>query len=180
VDINPDVRGETTGSTEWRWEMWRVVWAEVPKYLLVGKGYAIDPTDLYLASEAGRRGLLPDYSESLTAGDYHSGPLSVLVPFGIGGTIALLWLLGAGIKVLHYNRRHGDPRLKLINDFFFTYFLTQCLFFFFVFGDVKSQLCLFLGILGLSVSLNGGVCRKPAVARKAVIPSSLAEPVAVA
>jgi hypothetical protein len=180
VDINPNVRTETIGSTEWRLEMWRTVWPEVPKYLLVGKGYAIDPTDLYLASEAGRRGLLPDYSESLTAGDYHSGPLSVLIPFGAGGTIAFLWLLGAGIKVLYCNRRYGDARLKLINDFFFTYFLAECLFFLFVFGDLKSQLCLFVGILGLSVSLNGGVCRKPAVARKAAIPSSLAEPVAVA
>jgi hypothetical protein len=30
------------------------------------------------------------------AGDYHNGPLSILIPFGLFGMIAFLWLLGAG------------------------------------------------------------------------------------
>jgi hypothetical protein len=180
VGINPEVRVDTEASSQWRYDMWRVVWPEVPHYLLVGKGYAIDPTDLYLTSEAERLGMLPNYSDAISSGNYHNGPLSVLMPFGMWGALAFLWLLGAGIKVLYCNRRYGDARLKLVNGFLFGYFLTQCLFFFFVFGDLGSQLYLFLGMLGLSVSLNGGVCRKPAVARQAAVPSSLAEPVAVA
>jgi hypothetical protein len=180
VDVSPEVRAETAGSSQWRFEMWRVVRPEIPKYLLVGKGYAIDPTDLYLASEAVDLGVLPNYTVAITVGDYHNGPLSVLIPFGIWGALAFLWLLGAGIKVLYCNRRYGDSRLRLINDLLFGYFLTQCLFFFFIFGDLSSQLSLFLGMLGLSISLNGGVCRKPAVARQAAVPSSLAVPVAVA
>jgi hypothetical protein len=180
LNLSPDVRGDTAGSSEWRFEMWRVVWPEVPKYLLIGKGYAIDPTDLYLSTEGANLGILPSYSEAITAGTYHNGPLSVLMPFGIWGALAFLWLLGAGVRTLYCNRRHGDARLKLINDLLFGYFLTQCLFFFFVFGDLGSQLSVFLGILGLSVSLNGGVCRKPAVARQPAVPHTLAAPVAVA
>jgi hypothetical protein len=34
-----------------------------------------------------------------------------------------------------------------------------------VFGAISSQLVVFLGILGYSISLNGGVCRKLALAR---------------
>ncbi len=180
LDINADVRVEAAESTQWRLDMWRLVWPEVPDYLLLGKGYAIDPTDLYLTGEAVNLGILPNYSEAITAGNYHNGPLSVLVPFGIWGALAFLWLLGAGLKVLYCNRRYGDARLKLINDFFFGYFLTQCLFFFFVYGDLSSQLSVFVGIFGLSVSLNGGVCRKPAVARQTAVSPSLAAPVAVA
>jgi hypothetical protein len=180
LNINADVQAEAAGSTQWRLDMWRLVWPEVPRYLLVGKGYAIDPTDLYLAGEAVDLGLMPNYTVEITAGDYHNGPLSVLVPFGIGGALAFLWLLGAGLKALYCNRRYGDARLKLVNDFLFGYFLTECLFFFFVFGDMGSQLSVFLGILGLSVSLNGGVCRKPAVARQPAVSPSLAAPVAVA
>jgi hypothetical protein len=162
VDIDPGVRADTINSTEWRWDMWREVWPEVPKYLLIGKGYAIDPLDLYLSGEGARMGIINSYESSIVAGDYHSGTLSVLMPFGMFGGIAFLWVLGAGIKVLYCNRRSGDPRLKLINDLLFSYFLTQCLVFFFVFGALNSQLSVFLGILGLSVSLNGGVCRKKA------------------
>jgi hypothetical protein len=162
VNIDPSVRADAVSSSEWRYEMWREVWPEVPKYLLIGKGYAIDPVDLYLSSEAARMGIISTYEGAIIAGDYHNGTLSVLMPFGIFGAISFLWLLGAGIKVLYCNRRYGDPRLRLINDLFLSYFLTQSVFFFFVFGAFNSQLSVFLSILGLSVSFNGGVCRKKA------------------
>jgi hypothetical protein len=162
VNIDPQVRQETVASSEWRFEMWREVWPEVPKYLLIGKGYAIDPVDMYLTEEAVRMGLYSSYEGAIVAGDYHSGALSVLMPFGAFGAIAFLWVLGAGIKVLYCNRVYGDPKLRLINNFFLSYYLTQCFVFFFVFGALNTQLSVFLGILGLSVSLNGGVCRKKA------------------
>jgi hypothetical protein len=174
VSIDPQVRQETVASSEWRYEMWQEVWPEVPKYLLLGKGYAIDPTDMYLTEEAARMGIVNTYETSILAGDYHSGPLSVIMPFGLFGAIAFLWLLGAGIKVLYCNRRYGDPNLRGINDFFFSYFIAQCLAFFFVFGALNSQLSVFLGILGMSVSLNGGVCRKKVLPVTAVVERALA------
>jgi hypothetical protein len=162
VDIDPNVRAQALDSSDWRYQMWRAVWPDIPKYLLIGKGYAIDPVDLYLTYRAAESGLVENYEGAMLAGDYHNGPLSVLIPFGIFGTIAFLWLLGAGTKVLYCNFRYGDPRLQLINTFFLAYFLTQCLCFFFVFGALSTQLKLFLGVLGLSVSFNGGVSRKKA------------------
>jgi len=163
LKLDTQVRTDTEASTIWRHEMWDQVWPEVPKYLLIGKGYAIDPVDLYLTTEATRMGLYSNYEAFIVAGDYHSGPLSVLMPFGIFGAIGFLWVLAAGTKVLCSNRRYGDPRLKSINNFLLSYFLAQCLIFFFVFGALNSQLSVFLGILGLSVSINGGVCRKKAL-----------------
>jgi hypothetical protein len=180
VDINPEVRAETTSSSQWRKEMWSEVYPEIPKYLLLGKGYSIDPVDLYLTEEAVRSGLISNYETSIVAGDYHNGPLSVLIPFGIFGAIAFVWLLGAGVKVLYWNYRYGDARLRQVNMALLSFFLTQCLFFFVVFGAISSQLSVFLGLLGLSVSLNGGVCRRPALARQTALSSPLAAPVAVA
>jgi hypothetical protein len=121
--------------------------------------------DLYLTEQATQAGLINNYETSIVAGDYHNGSLSVLIPFGILGAIAVLWLLGAGLRALYWNNRFGDARLKQVNMAFLSFFLTQCIFFFFVFGAISSQLAVFLGILGLSVSLNGGVCRRPALAR---------------
>jgi len=93
VDINPDVRQETEGSTAWRMEMFHMVWEEAPDYFWIGKGYAVDPTELYLTSEAMRMGLGPDYEEAMVAGDYHNGMLSVIIPFGIFGLIGMIWFL---------------------------------------------------------------------------------------
>jgi hypothetical protein len=179
VKIDPQVRAEAAGSTEWRHEMWSQVWPEVPKYLLMGKGYAIDPVDLYLTQEAVRMNLYSNVEGFILTGDYHNGPLSVLMPFGIFGGIAFLWILGAGIKVLYRNWRYGDPKLKLINSFFLSYFLAQCLLFLFVFGAIDSPQSVFFGVLGLSVSINGGVCRKkvpkavsaPATANVMLVPA---------
>jgi hypothetical protein len=180
LNIDPNVRAEAEASTEWRLEMWRTVLPEVPKYLLVGKGYAIDPVDLYLTEVGTQAGLLGSYEVAMLAGDYHSGPLSVLMPFGIFGALAFVWLLAAGIKALHSNYRYGDARLRRINALLLSYFVAQCLFFFFVFGALNSQLYMFLGILGFSVSLNGGVCRKTSAARPKSRSPSLAAPLAVA
>jgi hypothetical protein len=178
IDINPEVRAEAENSSQWRYEMWREVYPEVPRYLLLGKGYSIDPVDLYLTEQASQAGLISNYETSIIAGDYHNGPLSVLIPFGMFGTIALLWLLAAGVKVLYWNYRFGDARLSQVNLTMLSYFLTQCIFFFFVFGAISSQLAVFLGILGFSVSLNGGVCRKPALARPSLAGPSLAQALA--
>jgi hypothetical protein len=82
--------------------------------------------------------------------------------------------------VLYWNYRYGDARLRQVNMTLLSFFLTPCIFFFFVFGAISSQLVMFLGILGLNVSLNGGVCRRPAVARQTAPSSPLAVPVPAA
>jgi hypothetical protein len=179
VNIDPNVRAEAENSTIWRLQMFQVVWQEVPQYFWIGKGYSIDPTELYLIAEAMRMGMLPNYEEAIVAGDYHNGLLSVLIPFGIFGLIGFVWLLVAGIRVLYFNCRYGDPRLKTINRFLLSYFLTESVLFFAVFGALNAQLMVFMGALGLSVSLNGGVCRKAAVARQAAEPLPLTKPALV-
>ena len=96
-------------------------------------------------------------------GDYHNGPLSVLLPFGMFGAIAFVWLLVAGVRVLYHNYKFGDPAYQNINTFLFAYFIAKVIFFLGVFGGLHGDLPVFLGLLGLSISLNGGVA-KPAVA----------------
>ena len=180
LNIDPDIREDATASVDWRVGMWQEVVPEIPKYLLVGKGYAIDPDEIYSATFGAQNGLLGHYEGSRVAGDYHNGPLSVLIPLGMFGMIAFLWLLKAGIKVLYWNYRYGDVRLRQVNITLLSFFVAQSLFFIFVFGALSSQLSIFMGILGLSVSLNGGVCRRPAMARQPDFSASLAAPVAVA
>jgi hypothetical protein len=164
VNVDSEVLADARASSEWRFEMWDAVQKEVPKYLIIGKGYAIDPDEIFAVNEAQRLGMggITTYEGSMIAGDYHNGPLSVLMPFGIFGMICFLWVLIAGYRVLHSNHRFGDARLRRINTTLLSYYLASCVSFFFIFGSLNSQLSLFLGLCGMSVSLNGGVRRRAA------------------
>jgi O-antigen ligase len=178
VDINPDVRADAQASIDWRVDLWRAVWPDVPKYLFLGKGYSLDPMDTDMTQQAAQMGIIPSYEEALYAGNYHNGLLSILIPFGLWGTLAFVWLLVAGVKALYCNYRYGDARLRMVNTTLFSFFLTQSVFFFIVYGAFNGQIMVFLGILGMSISLNNGVCRKevPKTVRIASAPALALEP----
>jgi len=142
-------------STDWRIEMWKQVLPEVPRYLFRGKGFALDANDLYLAIESGNRFRSESLSGTIVSGDYHNGPLSVLIPFGIYGFIAFVWFLVAGLRVLHRNYKHSSPDLRNINALLLAAFSSHAFFFFVGFGSLHSDLATFTGFLGLGVALNG-------------------------
>jgi len=167
VKVDPAVKADADFSVEWRVQMWQILLPQIPKYMLLGKGYSIDPEELYFAVIGGGAEDISAQT-SMVSGDYHSGPLSTIIPIGLGGTLAFVWLLGAGIKVLYRNYRYGDPALRNINAFFLAYFITQIIFYFGVFGAFNSQLCVFTGLLGMSVSINGGVRKRGQVPARSV------------
>jgi hypothetical protein len=161
VNVDSGIRSEAMGSSEWRFQMWAVVIKDVPKYLIIGKGYGMDPAEMDLTRQGMAMGLLDSFEESILAEDYHNGPLSIIIPFGIAGVVLFVWILIAGYRVLSSNYRYGDERLRQVNRVLLSYYLAYVVSFFFIFGAFNSQLFIFLGAVGLSVSLNGGVVRKP-------------------
>jgi len=160
VKINPIIRSDTQGSSDWRIELWKSVLPEVPHHLLLGKGYILSRLDLETmgADSSFHPITAADWTAAL-AGDYHSGPLSVVLSFGIWGVMAFSWFLIAAIRVLHTNYRYGDPALRTINTLLLAAFLGRTLTFMIIFGALDSDMLFFAAIIGLSVSLNGGVCR---------------------
>lgn len=157
IKLDPIAKTSAQNSMEWRLELWRVAVQQVPKYLFRGKGYAIDPNDLFLAQQSAARGFESGSGESLVAGDYHNGPLSLLIPFGIYGMAAFLWFVTAGFRYLYHNYKYGDSRLHHVNKLLLAVFVARTLLFFLVYGAVYYDLFIFTGILGFSASLNGEV-----------------------
>ncbi len=170
IKVDPVARADAEASNEWRLQMWRLLIPQIPQYLLKGKGYAIDPTDLYMSEQLSTYGWADSNDTALLAGDYHSGPLSVIIPFGIFGAIGFLWFLGAAIRGLYFNYRYGDPSLQRINTFLLAYFVAKTIFFFAIFGAFSSDLFTFVGLIGLSISLNGGIKQKKAVVSRMDFP----------
>jgi hypothetical protein len=177
IEVSPVAKASAQGSTEWRLEMWRALLPEVSSHFWVGKGYSIDPNELVMSIESTYRGY-GAYKEAATAGSYHNGPLSVIIPFGIWGTLAFGWFLGASIFYLYGNYRNGELRLLRINTLLLASFLAKTVFFLLVFGMFYMDLPVFTGFVGFSMCLNGhtGVRAfrwRPAGARQPYSPKAL-------
>jgi len=173
LDISTAARFDAQQSSQWRIDIWEALLPQVPQYFWLGKGYAIHQEDYQMmgldtsfrAIDASDRGLA-------LAGDYHNGPLSVILPFGVWGGLAFLWFLWAGGRVLYFNYRYGDPTLKLVNTFLLTLFICRTMVFLFVYGALNTDIWRFAGTVGLSVALNNGMCRKVARLNEETIESN--------
>lgn len=168
IPVDPFVRMDAQGSTFWRLEMWSVLMDDLPKYLVIGKGYVINPTDIYMLEHSVMRGFVESFEGAIIAGDYHSGPLSVLVNFGIPGALAWLAFCIVSLHAIIRNYRYGEERWRSLNGFLLALYSAKIIYFFLIFGDFALQLYEFTGLLGLSVAINGGVREKP-VAKRPVV-----------
>jgi hypothetical protein len=155
VPVDPVAKESAQASTEWRVEMWKQILPQVPRYLIKGKGYALDPNDMFMAELSAHRGFGIQASGALVAGDYHNGPLSVLIPFGVFGLVGFVWVLTAGGRLLYYYHRFGNPELQRLNTFLLAAYFAKLVFFVLIFGSLRSDFFTFLGLIGLAVSFNG-------------------------
>lgn len=166
IHLSTDARLAAQDSTNWRLQMWQALLPQIPKHLLLGKGYAITSEDFEsMGADASIHSIDPAQQGLALSSDYHNGPLSVILPFGIWGVLAFTWFLVASMRVVYLNFQYGDPALKNINTFLFTSYVIATVGFIVIFGDLGSGMAAFTGLLGLSVAINKGVCRAPVRAR---------------
>ena len=88
LNIRPDVRMDAEASTQWRLDMWSALLPEVPKYLLLGKGYSFSQETFNESMGNGatfQHTIDASQNPLALSSDFHSGPLSVVIPFGIWG-----------------------------------------------------------------------------------------------
>ena len=162
IHLSHDARLAAQTSSDWRYDMWKALLPQIPEHLLLGKGYAISMEDFAsMGADSAMHSADPGQQALALSGDYHNGPLSVILPFGIWGVIAFLWFIIAGMWVVYKNFRYGDPALQLANTFLFTSYVITTFDFFFIFGSFSDGMGAFTGFVGLSVCLNRGVARAP-------------------
>jgi hypothetical protein len=162
IDVDPIARMDAESSSEWRLNIWKAVVPQIPKYFFLGKGLALTQDDFAFSLSTFTGTMQETSSEdnwAALSGDYHSGPLSVIIPFGIWGVIGVIWFFIAGTRVLYKNYKYGDSSLRVINSFLLAGFVTKIVIFLFVFGGFYGDMQAFIGYLAMSVCLNGGVAR---------------------
>jgi hypothetical protein len=154
---------DAEGSAEWRYAIWRATWPKVPEHLLLGKGYALSAEDYSMMGDNifanGAEAQMDAGNQALAiSSDYHSGPLSTLMPFGIWGAISILSIMLAALRIQYRNFKYGDLELKTVNGFLLAATLWHAFGFFFVFGGYNNDVGDFAKYAGFSVALNWGVC----------------------
>jgi hypothetical protein len=177
LNISQEARQAAEGSSDWRVDMWKALLPQASQHLLLGKGYALSAEDFQLLGrdvafhsvDASQQGLA-------IAGDYHNGPLSVVIPFGIWGAIVFLWFTIAGIRVMYCNYRYGDESLRTINMYMWATYLYVFIRFFIIYGTLTGDMTFFASMIGLSIALNGGVCRPAPRSAPAKEPLTLTRP----
>jgi len=163
LDISQEARGSAEDSNNWRLALWKSLWTQVPRHLLLGKGYAISTEDFQFMGSDSAFGSIDAGQQGLAlSGDYHNGILSVLLPFGIWGLMGYVWFMVAGLWVLHSNWQYGVPAFRTVNALLFA----CCLLDFVSFATCMAGTWFSIGCgywagyVGLSIALNNGVCRK--------------------
>ena len=158
LKVDPVARQDAQNTLNWRVDMWRALLPQVPQHLLLGKGFAIThEDDEMMGWNSPFQTVDPSQQGLALSFDYHNGPLSVVLPFGIWGVIAFLWFMAASLRVMYCNFRYGDPSLQTYNTFLFAdFFITFLLFF--IGGALATDMMRFTGFVGLSIAINGGVC----------------------
>jgi hypothetical protein len=163
---NTSVVMDAEGSSEWRFRIWRAILPKVPDYLLLGKGYALSKDDYQDIGQgtfaALNRSHIDASDESLAiSGDYHSGPLSTLIAFGIWGAIGIIWLMAATTFVVYRNYRYGPAELQTFNTFMLAQCISAIVIFFFVFGAFQNDVGNFAKLAGFSIAMNWGIAKRP-------------------
>jgi O-antigen ligase len=172
LNISSEARLSADSTVEWRLNIWRELLPTIPQYLLIGKGYSIDAKEMEAESAVSKYHKDTWEEGSKMVGDFHNGPLSVIIPLGIFGAIGFLWFLIAGFRVLLNNYRYGEATNHKINTFLLAYFCTRVIIFFVIFGSLYVELTVFVGLVGLGLAVNG-VVKRPAPAPKAPNPAYL-------
>jgi hypothetical protein len=160
--VSTPARVDAQATMQWRLDMWGSLLPQIPQYLLLGKGYNISPLDynFVMGPEASIHSTFMQNDPHALAEDFHNGPISVLIPFGIWGGLAMLWFFAVCVRVTYLNYRYSDPTLQTVNTFFFAAIVAHLIFFTLFYGDMSGDMATYCGLLGLSVSLNGGVRRR--------------------
>ena len=155
-----DVNAQET--SQWRLELWLLsVTKELPSYLWIGKGL----TQTY-ANRINIYGYDAKYVDFIDSINYHNGPLSIMICFGVPAFIFFLISHIMTIKRIFNNRNsicfEQSNKLSVLLSSMIAAYLTNIFIFFFIYGDLTVSFIflhtvaaiIVLGMKNLSMNFN--------------------------
>ncbi len=165
VEVEFHARHDAVSTIDWRMELWGRGIQSIPKYWLIGKGYAFDSSEALAAADQ-TTGFHDSTEWAVVQNSYHQGILSLLVGLGLPGLVA-----GLGAYIAFARRHwfytkvewHSAP-LHLCHSVFTAQLLSSLIFFVFFYGDVQVSfpqvffnIAVLEGLWGANMSLKKSV-----------------------
>jgi hypothetical protein len=152
------VAEDAAGSIEWRMEIWGYAWSELSRYWLIGRGVAFDVMAAVeaLGIEVGLGGPF----QAFQTHTYHSGPITLIIDFGIPGALIFTAFMIFAFKSVWKIATQVAKKPTFENQyllFLCVYLLWLIFAFWFVFGDVgglSTIIMLMAQIFILNQSMN--------------------------
>lgn len=144
ITVPQDVILDAVGSNEFRVMIWDIVLDEIKDNLLVGKGLTFSSDDYYWATETD----IASIESFVITGNFHNGPLSLLIGFGFPGLILFILIFSISIFKLNNIRKckWNNPILENYFIIFYCYYIVEVFIFIVIYGDLNKKL-LFILIL---------------------------------
>ena len=149
VQVDVEATKSTEGSFEWRMEIYRLCWDDLPNHLLIGKGFLDSLEDkIDQLSYASLFGTGPYYAY-LTR-NYHSGILELILTQGLLGFLSFLFLCITMLRKIgrHINKHRDDSRVWRILAVLYCVCIAMLIDYFSVRGEFRNFLAPFLLFFG--------------------------------
>jgi hypothetical protein len=141
------------GSTEWRLVIWEYILEHLKEYFIIGQGLTFSSSELSYLQNVDPNSI----SAAILTKNYHNGPLSMLIVFGIGGAVVLLFLMlyyYKLIKIIRFSNMDSNNKINGLTVFC-AYSLTTFITFLVFYGDLTKMLPLiFTQLFILQMLLN--------------------------
>ena len=144
ASVSSDVADDARVTIEWRTMVWEELFRQMPKYLLVGKGFAFTLSDLMTITARSRGFNSPEVV--LAAHNYHQGVLHVIMDLGLAGLLCWSGLV-ISMSLRHWRiqkRVWVSPQLKHYHRAFFASFLAYVVAYFLISGGMNHVVTLLM------------------------------------
>ena len=152
VQVDVEATKSTEGSFEWRMEIYRYCWEDLPNHFMLGKGF-LDSLDdkVEQLSYASLFGTGPYYQ--YISRHYHSGILELLLTQGIIGFASFLLLCISILRRIwrHLNSHRDDSRIWRVMAVLYCVCIAMLLDYLIVRGEFRAFLAPFLLFFGTLV-----------------------------
>lgn len=137
VHVLPEAQASAGGTSGWRLEMWKLALHEIPKYLLVGKGFAFSSSDI---ATIYYRTLLDELTLTLATRNYHNAVLATIMDLGLPGLFTAFAFIGAVLvrETRQMKIAWRNPTLQHYHHVFYAGFIAQVVVYFFMAGGINT------------------------------------------
>ena len=172
ISVSFEAKMDAASTTGWRYEIWQMMLKEMPKYLLLGKGFAFSAKDVMNVMLGSR----DEYAAVLATRNYHNALLGTIMDLGLPGLFAALGFI-ASVVILELKRLRApwnSHQLQHYHRVFYASFFAYIIVYYFFAGGMNAFINMFIWV----VVMEGLARADAALAPKAPEPDApkLADP----